>query len=72
MPRLDGTGPAGMGPMTGGARGRCNPLSPLRTDDIPSGYPAYGVLPRFLGRFWPGQSRRPRGGFGRRGRGRGW
>jgi len=25
MPRLDGTGPAGMGPMTGGARGWCNP-----------------------------------------------
>ncbi len=25
MPRLDRTGPWGMGPMTGGARGRCNP-----------------------------------------------
>jgi hypothetical protein len=25
MPRFDGTGPRGMGPMTGGGRGLCNP-----------------------------------------------
>ena len=25
MPAFDGTGPRGMGPMTGGARGFCNP-----------------------------------------------
>ena len=25
MPGFDGTGPMGMGPMTGGARGRCGP-----------------------------------------------
>ena len=25
MPGFDGTGPRGMGPMTGGGRGRCNP-----------------------------------------------
>ena len=25
MPRFDGTGPRGMGPMTGGGRGFCNP-----------------------------------------------
>ncbi len=25
MPRLDGTGPNGMGPMTGGGRGYCSP-----------------------------------------------
>jgi hypothetical protein len=25
MPGLDQTGPMGMGPMTGGARGECNP-----------------------------------------------
>ncbi len=25
MPGFDGTGPSGMGPMTGGARGYCNP-----------------------------------------------
>jgi hypothetical protein len=26
MPGMDGTGPMGMGPMTGGGRGLCNPL----------------------------------------------
>ena len=26
MPGMDGTGPMGMGPMTGGGRGFCNPL----------------------------------------------
>lgn len=31
MPGLDGTGPRGMGPMTGGGRGFCNPYSPLNT-----------------------------------------
>ncbi len=25
MPKQDGTGPRGLGPMTGGGRGRCNP-----------------------------------------------
>lgn len=25
MPRLDGTGPKGMGPMTGRGLGKCNP-----------------------------------------------
>ena len=29
MPGLDGTGPMGMGPMTGGARGWCNPYGPM-------------------------------------------
>lgn len=32
MPGYDGTGPRGIGPMTGGARGFCNPAS--------RGYPA--------------------------------
>ena len=27
MPGYDGTGPQGMGPMTGGARGMCNPAA---------------------------------------------
>ncbi len=30
MPGFDGTGPMGMGPMTGGGRGFCSPYSPLR------------------------------------------
>jgi hypothetical protein len=37
MPGMDGTGPAGMGPMTGGARGWCNPGSPAN-----AGYGAWG------------------------------
>jgi len=82
MPGLDGTGPAGMGPMTGGARGWCNPYAygPYRLSYAApvrpyyTGYsPAYGVgRPRWgLGRgFW---RRGLRGGRGRgRGRGRGW
>lgn len=28
MPGFDGTGPMGMGPMTGGGRGWCNPSVP--------------------------------------------
>jgi hypothetical protein len=82
MPRFDGTGPAGMGPMTGGARGPCNPhnaryagYSPYRpryavppNPNYPTGFgrPAWG-----LGRGFRGRGR----GFGRGrgpGRGRGW
>jgi hypothetical protein len=37
MPGMDGTGPAGMGPMTGGGRGRCNPAGPAG-----AGYGAWG------------------------------
>jgi hypothetical protein len=37
MPGMDGTGPMGMGPMTGGGRGWCNPYTAgWRT---PMGYP---------------------------------
>lgn len=46
MPRLDGTGPAGLGPMTGGQRGWCNPYSPLRM-----GYAVPGIFQGF-GRGW--------------------
>jgi len=65
MPRFDGTGPMGAGPMTGGGRGVCNP------DDT-----GYGVA---YGRSY-GRGRGPTNGFtpgfgqGRglgRGRGRG-
>ena len=31
MPGFDGTGPMGMGSMTGGARGRCNPRQVTQT-----------------------------------------
>jgi hypothetical protein len=82
MPGLDRTGPAGMGPMTGGGRGWCTPSSPLRVGRglNRSPYPAYRRLPWA---FWLGRAlwgigrgflgRRGWGrGWGRRGRGRGW
>ena len=59
MPRGDGTGPAGLGPMTGRAAGYC------------AGYAVPGFMNPMPGRgFWGGG----RGmGFGRGfGRGRGW
>jgi len=40
MPGFDGTGPRGMGPMTGGGRGFCNPRG------IGAAFRAYGVSPR--------------------------
>lgn len=46
MPGLDGTGPAGMGPMTGGARGWCNPAGPMNAG-YAGGQGAYGAAP------WP-------------------
>jgi hypothetical protein len=56
MPRGDGTGPAGMGPMTGRAAGFC------------AGYPVPGYMNPVGGRgFWGGGR-----GFGGRGGGRGW
>ncbi|PLV59084.1 DUF5320 domain-containing protein [Thermotoga sp. KOL6] len=58
MPGLDGTGPAGMGPMTGRGLGWCR---------YGAGYGPYAVSPwyrRPFG-FWPGWGR----GFGWR---RGW
>jgi hypothetical protein len=84
VPGFDGTGPAGMGPMTGGARGRCNPYRPL--------YVGYGPYrppyPTPVRPYYPGSPPvygfgRPRWGLGRRfwrrgwwgrgrGRGRGW
>ncbi|HDH09763.1 MAG: hypothetical protein DRI52_10065 [Chloroflexi bacterium] len=85
MPGLNGTGPAGMGPMTGGARGWCNPYSPLYAGlyAVPYAYrPYYAPV---VG-FWPYRAYpwvygfwRPRWGlrgfWGRGigwGRGRGW
>ena len=45
MPGFDGTGPRGMGPMTGGGRGFCAlPLPPARPIYGGGGaYPPYGV-----------------------------
>jgi len=56
MPGLDGTGPMGMGPMTGGGRGFCSPwgigATPGASRVFPRtgyGYPYYGVRPLFPG-----------------------
>lgn len=56
MPGGDGTGPLGLGPMTGRAAGYC------------AGYPVPGYLNPIPGRAWFGLGR---GWFGRGG-GRGW
>ncbi len=43
MPGFDGTGPMGAGPMTGGARGYCNPAGAANTPFYGQGYgPGYG------------------------------
>ncbi|MFA5646281.1 MAG: DUF5320 domain-containing protein [Candidatus Ratteibacteria bacterium] len=61
MPRGDGTGPAGMGPMTGRAAGFC------------AGYGMPGYANPIFGRGGMGfGGRRGMGGFWFGGRGRGW
>jgi len=40
MPGFDGTGPRGMGPMTGGGRGFCSPWG------VGATYRSYGRFPR--------------------------
>jgi len=60
MPRGDGTGPGGMGPMTGRAAGYC------------AGYPAPGYMNPVGGRGYGGRGRGFRGGGFGRGRGFGW
>ena len=68
MPGFDRSGPMGAGPMTGGARGRCNPATA-------------GTIPTYAGGYRYGRGlglrRGFRGGFGpaagmRRGYGRGY
>jgi hypothetical protein len=69
MPGFNGTGPAGMGPMTGWGRGFCNPSRTAydQTPVLRSGYRRYGYGQGF------GQGRCFRGGFGSGfGRGRGY
>jgi hypothetical protein len=58
MPGGDGTGPGGMGPMTGRAAGYC------------AGYPVPGYanpgVGRWFGGAWPGRGSGRGGGWGRR------
>jgi hypothetical protein len=63
MPAMDGTGPMGMGPMTGGGRGWCNPYfggigmstwrypyyQPFGWGGVPYGYGAGVMNPYFAG-----------------------
>lgn len=56
MPGFDRTGPRGMGPMTGGGRGLCNPRS------IGAGYRGFGFRDAFPP--WP-YTGRGRGGYAR-------
>jgi len=75
MPGFDGSGPSGMGPMTGGGRGRCNPTGTLQSYGV--GYRRFPLASRFrralwgLGRGLLGQGGRGQGGSGRGARGRG-
>jgi hypothetical protein len=68
MPGFDGTGPEGRGPMTGGARGWCDPRSVPDAGNAPYRrlHPAFRAFRRVFGRG------RPRWGMraGLRGRGR--
>jgi hypothetical protein len=84
MPGFDGTGPAGMGPMTGGARGRCNPYGPSYASYGPYRPPYPAPVRSYYGGYPPAYGfGRPRWGMGRgfwgrggrgmgRGRGRRW
>ncbi|NLJ36291.1 MAG: DUF5320 domain-containing protein [candidate division WS1 bacterium] len=67
MPGFDGTGPRGMGPMTGGRRGWCNPGAAMYGGQY--GYaPAWGYPQQPYGGY--GYGRMPfAGGFGRPGMG---
>ena len=42
MPGFDGTGPRGMGPMTGGGRGYCNPAGYRPRRGFAQGFRAFG------------------------------
>jgi len=70
MPGFDRTGPMGAGPMTGGARGRCNPATAGTIPAFAGGY-GYGrglaMRRGFRGACGPGRGRRR--GYGR---GFGW
>ncbi len=64
MPGFDGTGPAGMGSMTGRGQGFCNPSSTAYgpTPVLRPGYRSYGYGQGFGRGF--GQGRGIRGGLG--------
>jgi hypothetical protein len=86
MPRFDGTGPQGQGPLTGRGEGYCTVTPPEEPEQSAYGYAGLQgkpmqMIPRFGTRFarwlrwiWPGRLFSRGRGFGRgvgRGRGRG-
>ena len=67
MPGFDRTGPTSAGPMTGGARGRCNPATAGTIPTYAGGYGygrGLGLRRGFRGGFGPGAGMRR--GYGRR------
>ena len=60
MPGFDRSGPMGAGPMTGGARGRCNPATAATVPAYAGGYGygrGLGLGRGFRGGFGPGVGR---------------
>lgn len=68
MPRFDGTGPQGAGPMTGRGQGRCNPNGSPYTTGSYMGMGSGQGSGRALG-GGRGMSPNSRGGFSGRGAG---
>ena len=62
MPGFDGTGPRGLGPMTGGGRGFCNPyMGGMRTPFMGRGFGRGFGMGRGMGRWWMGRMLFPAG-----------
>lgn len=64
MPGFDRTGPSGAGPMTGGSRGFCNPVTAGYRSSF-SGGAGFGRGMGFGRGFRGGMGWRMKGGFGR-------
>ena len=62
MPGFNRTGPMGTGPMTGGARGRCNPATAGSIPPCSGGY-GYGRGLGLRRGFWGGFGRGYGGGY---------
>jgi hypothetical protein len=69
MPGFDGTGPRGMGPMTGGARGFCNPYHAGAGASFMGAYPygtpyGTGYVPPYGAGYSTPYAASPYGSFG--------
>jgi hypothetical protein len=73
MPRFDGTGPRGEGPMTGRGEGYCALVLPLREGGgVSYGYAGLHGTPVYLKRRWRRLTGWTWAAASRRGRGRGF